>query len=170
MTPIVKCFFDEATYTASYVVSEPNGKRCAVIDSVLDYDANAGRTSTRSADAIIAYVTDKALTCDWILETHVHADHFSAAPYLKDKLGGKIAIGNNIPDIQKVFGEIYNAGSSFMADGSQFDRLLKDGDIFHIGAIAVTVMFTPGHTPACVSYHMGDCLFVGDTLFIVKYY
>lgn len=169
MNPIVQAFFDEATNTATYVVTEPAGKNCAVIDSVLDYDPNAGRTSTASAEAVIAYIQHNDLRCEWILETHAHADHFSAAPYLKQALGAKIAISEHIPDIQRVFGRIFNAGSSFKSDGSQFDRLFKDGEIFHIGAMPVHIIFTPGHTPACVSYHIGDAIFVGDTLFMPDY-
>lgn len=169
MIPIVKCFFDEVTNTATYVVWEPDGKSCAVIDSVLDYDANAGRTSTTSADAVIDYIRENGLCCEWILETHAHADHFSAAPYLRDEVGGKIAIGEHIPEIQRVFATIFNAGADFEPDGSQFDELLKDGKRFHIGAMPVHVIFTPGHTPACVSYHIGDAVFVGDTLFMPDY-
>ena len=169
MIPIVKCFFDDVTNTATYVVSEPDGKSCAVIDSVLDYEAKAGRTATTSADNVIAYIRENKLSCEWILETHAHADHFSAAPYLKNKVGGKIAIGEHIPEIQRVFGGIFNAGHAFKSDGSQFDELFKDGEIFHIGAMPVHVIFTPGHTPACVSYHIGDAVFVGDTLFMPDY-
>ena len=169
MIPIVKCFFDDVTNTATYVVSEPGGRSCAVIDSVLDYEAKAGRTATTSADDVIAYIRENKLTCEWILETHAHADHFSAAPYLKNKVGGKIAIGEHIPEIQRVFGGIFNAGHAFKSDGSQFDELFKDGEIFHIGAMPVHVIFTPGHTPACVSYHIGDAVFVGDTLFMPDY-
>lgn len=169
MSPIVECFFDEVTNTATYVVHEADGNSCAVIDSVLDYDANAGRTSTTSADAVIDYIRKNGLSCEWILETHAHADHFSAAPYLRDKIGGKIAIGEHIPEIQRVFAEIFNAGAAFEPDGSQFDELLMDGQSFHIGAMPVHVIFTPGHTPACVSYHIGDAVFVGDTLFMPDY-
>lgn len=169
MIPIVKCFFDNVTNTATYVVSEPDGRSCAVIDSVLDYEAKAGRTATTSADNVIAYIRENKLNCEWILETHAHADHFSAAPYLKNKVGGKIAIGEHIPEIQRVFGGIFNAGHAFKSDGSQFDELFKDGEIFHIGAMPVHVIFTPGHTPACVSYHIGDAVFVGDTLFMPDY-
>ena len=169
MSPIVECFFDEVTNTATYVVSEPDGNSCAVIDSVLDYDANAGRTSTTSADVVIDYIRKNGLSCEWILETHAHADHFSAAPYLRDKIGGKIAIGEHIPEIQRVFANIFNAGAAFEPDGSQFNELLKDGQKFHIGAMPVHVIFTPGHTPACVSYHIGDAVFVGDTLFMPDY-
>lgn len=169
MNPIVKCFFDEATNTATYVVSEADGNSCAVIDSVLDYDANAGRTSTTSADSVIGYIRENELSCEWILETHAHADHFSAAPYLRDKIGGKIAIGEHIPEIQAVFDGIFNAGDAFKTDGSQFDELFKDGETFHIGDMPVRVIFTPGHTPACVSYHIADAVFVGDTLFMPDY-
>ena len=169
MIPQVECFFDEVTNTATYVVSEPDGKSCAVIDSVLDYDASAGRTSTGSADAVIAYIRKYNLKCEWILETHAHADHFSAAPYLRDNIDGRIAIGEHIPDIQRVFGDIFNAGNIFRSDGSQFDALFKDGETFYIGAMPVHVIFTPGHTPACVSYHIGDAVFVGDTLFMPDY-
>lgn len=169
MIPIVKCFFDDVTNTATYVVREADGKNCAVIDSVLDYDANAGRTSTASADTIIEYVQENGLSCEWILETHAHADHFSAAPYLREKIGGKIAISEHIPEIQRVFGNIFNAGENFKPDGSQFDELLKDNQTFHIGVMPVHVIFTPGHTPACVSYHIGDAVFVGDTLFMPDY-
>jgi len=169
MIPFVKCFFDDVTNTATYVVSEPDGRSCAVIDSVLDYEAKAGRTATTSADNVIAYIRENKLNCEWILETHAHADHFSAAPYLKNKVGGKIAIGEHIPEIQRVFGGIFNAGHAFKSDGSQFDELFKDGEIFHIGAMPVHVIFTPGHTPACVSYHIGDAVFVGDTLFMPDY-
>lgn len=169
MSPVVECFFDEVTNTATYVVREADGNSCAVIDSVLDYDAHSGRTSTTSADAVTKYIRENELSCEWILETHAHADHFSAAPYLRDKIGGKIAIGEHIPEIQRVFANIFNAGAAFEPDGSQFDELLKDGQTFHIGAMPVHVIFTPGHTPACVSYHVGDAVFVGDTLFMPDY-
>lgn len=169
MKPIIECFFDEKTNTVTYVVSEPDGQSCAVIDSVLDYDAKAGRTSTASADAVISYIRKNELECEWILETHAHADHFSAAPYLREKIGGKIAIGEHIPKIQRVFGDIFNAGNGFKSDGSQFDALFKDEEIFHIGTMPVRVIFTPGHTPACVSYHIGEAVFVGDTLFMPDY-
>ncbi len=165
-TPDILAFFDEPTNTASYVVTDPETKACAVVDSVLDYDAAAGRTSTRSADAIIKYVKDNNLTCEWLLETHVHADHLSAAPYIQRKLGGKLAIGAGITQVQEVFGKVFNAGTEFERDGSQFDRLLNDGDELAIGALSVSIMHTPGHTPACVTYVMGDAAFVGDTLFM----
>ena len=165
-SPHVQAFFDEPTNTASYVVTDPETKACAVVDSVLDFDSAAGRTSTVSADQIIAYVQDNNLKCEWLLETHVHADHLSAAPYIQQRLGGKLAIGDGITRIQDVFGKIFNAGTEFERDGSQFDRLLKDQDEFAIGALSVNAMHTPGHTPACMTYVIGDCAFVGDTLFM----
>ncbi len=169
MDPQVTAFFDEATYTVSYVVSEPQGGHCAIIDPVLDYDPKSGRTGTDSAERIVAYVEERGLAVDWILETHVHADHLTAAPYLKERLGGKTAIGDRIPTVQKTFKEIFNTESGFAVDGSQFDVLLKDGQTFEIGALSATVMHTPGHTPACVSYVIGDAAFVGDTLFMPDY-
>ena len=165
-SPQVQAFFDEPTNTASYVVSDTETLACAIVDSVLDFDSAAGRTSTTSADQIIAYVQDNNLTCEWLLETHVHADHLSAAPYIQQHLGGKLAIGDGITRIQDVFGKIFNAGTEFERDGSQFDRLLKDQDEFAIGALSVNAMHTPGHTPACMTYVVGDCAFVGDTLFM----
>lgn len=165
-SPHVQAFFDEPTNTASYVVHDPETKACAVIDSVLDFDSAAGRTSTTSADQIVDYVQDNGLKCEWLLETHVHADHLSAAPYIQQRLGGKLAIGAEITRIQDVFGKIFNAGTEFERDGSQFDRLLKDEDEFAIGALSVSTMHTPGHTPACMTYVIGDCAFVGDTLFM----
>ena len=169
MTPKVHAFFDEATNTITYVVVEPEGRACAVIDSVLDFDYASGRTDTRSADAVIAYVASKNLKVTWLLETHAHADHFSAAPYLQDKLGGKIAIGAEITTVQNVFGKLFNAGTDFARDGSQFDALFKDGDTFTIGALPVTVMHVPGHTPACLAYAVGEAVFVGDTMFMPDY-
>ncbi len=166
MTPAVKPFFDEATNTVSYVVREPQGRNCAIIDSVLDYDPAAGRTDTRSADAIIAWIKAEDLQVAWILESHVHADHLSAAPYLQDHLGGKIGIGANITIVQDTFGKVFNEGTEFQRDGSQFDALFKDGDSFHIGQLRTDVMHTPGHTPACLTYVIGDAAFVGDTLFM----
>lgn len=165
-SPQVQAFFDEATNTASYVVSDTETRACAIVDSVLDFDSAAGRTSTTSADQIVAYVQDNNLACEWLLETHVHADHLSAAPYIQQHLGGRLAIGNGITQIQDVFGKIFNAGTEFERDGSQFDRLLKDQDEFAIGALSVNAMHTPGHTPACMTYVVGDCAFVGDTLFM----
>jgi glyoxylase-like metal-dependent hydrolase (beta-lactamase superfamily II) len=166
MRPEVTPFFDEPTNTFSYVVVDPATKHCAVIDSVLDYDPASGRTDHHSADAIIAHVREKGLEVEWILETHVHADHLSAAPYLKERLGGRLAIGANIRVVQNVFGKIFNAGTEFQRDGSQFDRLFEDGDTFELGGIGCRVMHTPGHTPACVTYVVGDAAFVGDTLFM----
>ena len=165
-TPDVKAFFDEPTNTISYVVSDPETKEAAIVDSVLDYDASAGRTDTASADAIIAFVKANGLSVAWILETHAHADHLSAAPYLQEQVGGKLAIGDHITTVQEVFGKIFNAGTEFQRDGSQFDRLLKDGDTFKVGGIDARVLHTPGHTPACMTYVIGDAAFVGDTLFM----
>ncbi|MDX8354488.1 MBL fold metallo-hydrolase [Cognatiyoonia sp. IB215182] len=166
MTPDVKAFFDQATNTVSYVVREPQGRACAIIDSVLDYDPAAGRTDTSSADAIMAWVKAEGLQVAWILESHVHADHLSAAPYLQEHLGGKIGIGKNITIVQNTFGKIFNEGTEFQRDGSQFDALFEDGDSFHIGQMRADVLHTPGHTPACLTYVIGDAAFVGDTLFM----
>jgi len=166
MQPLVHAFFDEATNTVSYVVRDPDGTACAIIDSVLDYDQAAGRTDTTSADAIITYVTDSGLKVAWILESHVHADHLSAAPYLQERLGGKIGIGDQITVIQDTFGKVFNEGTAFQRDGSQFDALFKDGDSIHIGQLRADIMHTPGHTPACLTYVIGDAAFVGDTLFM----
>ena len=168
-SPIVKTFFDEATFTASHVVSDPATKRAAIIDSVLDFDPASGRTSTQSADEIVAYVKTEGLTIDWILETHVHADHLSAAPHLKAQLGGKTGIGSNITIVQKTFGEIFNAEAEFRRDGSQFDALFDDNARFKIGSIDARVIHTPGHTPACIAFVIGDAAFVGDTLFMPDY-
>ncbi len=167
--PVIKSFFDSATYTVTYVVHDPATKRAAIIDSVLDFDAASGRTSFNSADKVIAYVADKHLTVDWLLETHAHADHLSAAPYLQQKLGGKIAIGEHIVTVQDVFGKLFNVGSEFRHDGSDFDQLWKDGDQFAIGDLSVTVLHVPGHTPACVAYVIGDAVFIGDTMFMPDY-
>lgn len=166
MTPDVKAFFDDATNTVSYVVREPEGRACAIIDSVLDYDQAAGRTDTQSADEIIGWIKSQELQVAWILESHVHADHLSAAPYLQEHLGGKIGIGANITVIQDTFGKVFNEGTEFQRDGSQFDALFKDGDSFHIGQMRADVLHTPGHTPACLTYVIGDAGFVGDTLFM----
>jgi glyoxylase-like metal-dependent hydrolase (beta-lactamase superfamily II) len=166
MKPVVQAFFDSATNTVSYVVREPQGRACAIIDSVLDYDQAAGRTDTTSADAIIAWITAENLQVTWILESHVHADHLSAAPYLQEALGGKIGIGANITVIQDTFGKVFNEGTAFERDGSQFDALFDDADSFHIGQLRADVMHTPGHTPACLTYLIGDAAFVGDTLFM----
>jgi glyoxylase-like metal-dependent hydrolase (beta-lactamase superfamily II) len=164
--PTIEAFFDPATFTVSYVVSDPATKRAAIIDSVMDYDAASGRTETHSADRLIDYVRAAGLTAEWILETHVHADHLSAAPYLKDQLGGKIAIGDHVAAVQEVFGDIFEAGPEFATDGSQFDHLFADGETFKIGSLDATAIWTPGHTPACMVYHIGDAAFVGDTLFM----
>ena len=166
MTPAVTAFFDQATFTVSYVVRDPQGTACAIVDSVLDFDHASGRTDTASADQIIAYVKDQGLSVEWILESHVHADHLSAAPYLQDKLGGKIGIGSNITIVQDTFGKVFNEGTEFQRDGSQFDKLFDDGDSFHIGQMRGDVLHTPGHTPACMTYVIGDAAFVGDTLFM----
>ncbi|MFN3844670.1 MAG: MBL fold metallo-hydrolase [Paracoccaceae bacterium] len=166
MTPTVQGFFDEATNTITYVVIEPNGRACGVIDSVLDFDYASGHTDTRSADAVIAFIRDKDLDLHWILETHVHADHLSAAPYIQEQLGGKIGIGDRITVVQNTFGKIFNEGTRFQRDGSQFDQLFHEGDSFFIGQMRGDVLHTPGHTPACLTYVIGDAAFVGDTLFM----
>jgi glyoxylase-like metal-dependent hydrolase (beta-lactamase superfamily II) len=167
--PDVKGFFDPDTFTVSYVIIDPATKKAAIIDSVLDFDAPSGRTKTHSADQLIAYVKEKGATVEWLLETHVHADHLSAAPYLKEKLGGTLAIGFEIVTIQAVFGKVFNAGTEFARDGRQFDRLLKDGETFKLGSIDARAMHTAGHTPACMTYLIGDAGFVGDTLFMPDY-
>jgi glyoxylase-like metal-dependent hydrolase (beta-lactamase superfamily II) len=166
--PIIQSFFDPDTFTVTYVVADPVLKRAAVIDSVLDYDPKSGRTSHTNADLVIAYVQQNGLTVDWLLETHAHADHLSAAPYLKQKLGGKIAIGQPICQVQAVFKKVFNA-KDMNTDGSEFDHLFEDGATFNIGELPVRVMHTPGHTPACMSYVMGQDVFVGDTLFMPDY-
>lgn len=166
MKPDITAFFDEATNTITYVVADPAGSACAVIDSVLDFDYASGRTDTRSADAVIDFVRQSGLDLQWILETHVHADHLSAAPYIQDTLGGKVGIGTHITDVQSTFGKVFNEGTEFQRDGSQFDRLFGDRDSFHIGQLRGDVMHTPGHTPACLTYVIGDAAFVGDTLFM----
>ena len=167
--PVIKAFFDPDTFTVSYVVHDAGTQRAAIVDSVLDYDPASGRTSFSSADAIIAYVREKELAVDWLLETHAHADHLSAAPYLQEKLGGKIAIGEHIKTVQTVFAKLFNAGSEFQRDGSDFDALFADGDQFKIGDLDVTVLHVPGHTPACIAYVIGDAAFVGDTMFMPDY-
>ena len=165
----IRSFFDEPTNTASYVAWDPATKRAAIIDSVLDFDSAAGRTDTASADAIIAFVKAEGLTIDWLLETHAHADHLSAAPYLQKALGGKIAIGREIIRVQNVFGKIFNAGSEFERDGSEFDHLFDDGDRFTIGEIDAVALHVPGHTPADLAYVVGDAVFTGDPLFMPDY-
>ena len=167
--PRVKAFFDEPTFAASYVVSDPETKKAAVIDSVLDFDQPSGRTSPESADEIIAYVEAEGLKVEWLLETHAHADHLSAAPYLQERLGGKIAIGRGILAVQNVFGKIFNEGTRFARDGSQFDHLFDDGDAFAIGGIPAVALHVPGHTPADLAYLIGDAAFVGDTMFMPDY-
>ena len=164
----IRSFFDPATYTVTHVVSDPATKRAALIDSVLDYDPKSGRTATRSADAVIAHVREAVLTVDWHLETHAHADHLSAAPYLKAQLGGRIAIGEHIRDVQRVFKGLFNA-ADLRTDGGEFDHLFQDGETFAIGQLQARVLHTPGHTPACVSYVVGRDAFVGDTLFMPDY-
>ncbi len=162
----IHAFFDEATNTITYLARDPGGRACAVIDSVLDFDYASGRTDTRSADMVIGYIKDQDLDLQWILETHIHADHLSAAPYIQGALGGKIGIGDQITVVQDTFGKVFNEGTRFARDGSQFDRLFKDGDALMIGQMRCDVMHTPGHTPACLTYVMGGAAFVGDTLFM----
>jgi glyoxylase-like metal-dependent hydrolase (beta-lactamase superfamily II) len=166
MTADIHAFFDAATNTVTYVVRDPQSHSCAIIDSVLDFDYASGQTDTTSADAVIGWVQENGLTVDWILETHVHADHLSAAPYLQDRLGGLIGIGDRITIVQETFGKIFNEGTRFQRDGSQFDRLFGQGDVFMIGQLRAEVLHTPGHTPACLTYVIGDAAFVGDTLFM----
>lgn len=162
-------FFDKATFTYSYVVIDAESRHCALIDSVLDYDAASGRTSTDGADRLVDYVRSENLHVEWILETHVHADHLSAAPYLKQQLGGKLGIGEHIRTVQQTFGKLFNAGTGFATDGSQFDHLFTDGETFSVGNLAARALHTPGHTPACMTYLIEDAGFVGDTLFMPDY-
>lgn len=162
-------FFHADTNTYSYVVSDPRTKKAAIIDSVLDYDHAAGRTSTDTVDQIIAYVREQGVEVEWLLETHIHADHLSAAPYLKEQVGGRTAIGEHITTVQNVFGDMFNVESSFLRDGSQFEQIFKEGDSFTIGQLNARVIHTPGHTPACLSYVIEDAVFVGDTLFMPDY-
>ncbi|WP_270729566.1 MBL fold metallo-hydrolase [Shimia sp. Alg240-R146] len=166
MKPDVTGFFDDATNTISFVVKDPQSDSCAIIDSVLDFDYSSGRTDTGSADEVIEYVKKNNLRVEWLLESHVHADHLSAAPYLQEHLGGKIGIGENITMVQDTFGKVFNEGTEFQRDGSQFDKLFVEGDSFHIGQMRGDVLHTPGHTPACLTYLIGDAAFVGDTLFM----
>ena len=165
-TPEVHSYFDENTNAACYILKDPASKSCAVIDSILDFDMASGSTHTAHADMLIREIKSNGWRLEWVIETHVHADHLSAAPYLADQIGGKIAIGSNIESVQKVFGKIFNAGTEFQMNGSQFDRLFKDGDSFKLGGLTVDVMHTPGHTPACVTYVVGNAAFIGDTLFM----
>lgn len=169
LQPEIASFFDTASNTVTYVAHDPATLEAAIIDPVLDFDPASGRTATASADAVIAYVASKNLKVTWLLETHAHADHLSAAPYLQQQVGGKIAIGAEITTVQNVFGKLFNAGTDFARDGSQFDALFKDGDTFTIGALPVTVMHVPGHTPACIAYAVGHVVFVGDTMFMPDY-
>ena len=169
MKPEVTGFFDEDTFTVSYVVADPGSKVCAIVDSVLDFDQASGRTSRKSADQVIAYVRKNGLKTDWILETHVHADHLSAAPYLRSELGGRLGIGSNVTVVQDTFGKVFNVEPEFRRDGSQFDHLFRDGETFKIGGIDARAIYTPGHTPACMTYVVGDAAFVGDTLFMPDY-
>ncbi|MFY8048563.1 MAG: MBL fold metallo-hydrolase, partial [Erythrobacter sp.] len=169
LQPEIAGFFDRDSFTVSYVVHDRESREAAIIDSVLDFDPASGRTRTASADAVIAYCRAHDLTVSWLLETHAHADHFSAAPYLQEQLGGRIAIGEHITQVQQVFGKLFNAGSEFAEDGSQFDHLFSDGDTFTLGTLPVTVMHVPGHTPACIAYVVGEAVFVGDTMFMPDY-
>ena len=169
MSARVQAFFDPATYTVTYVVADPGSRRCALVDTVLDYDPKSGRTSTKSADEVIAFVEAERLAVDWILETHAHADHLSAAQYLKQRLGGKVAIGELITRVQAGFKRLFNEDERFATDGSQFDHLFRDGETFQVGELTGRVLHTPGHTPACISYVIGDECFVGDTLFMPDY-
>lgn len=167
--PHVEAFFDEATFTATYVVHDPVTKDAAIIDSVLDFDHAAGRTGFESGDKVIGFVNDQGLRVQWVLETHAHADHLSAAPYLQEKIGGVLVIGSEIMTVQDVFGKIFNEGTEFQRDGSQFDRLLKDGDTLMVGEIPLIALHVPGHTPADMAYVIGDALFTGDTMFMPDY-
>jgi len=166
LKPEVTAFFDTESNTISYVVKDPSSTACAVIDSVMDIDYAAGRISYDHADEIIAYIEDNGLTLEWLIETHVHADHLSAAPYIQQKLGGKIGIGEHIVTVQETFGKVFNEGTEFQRDGSQFDALFQDGDTYTIGNMQVVAIHTPGHTPACMTHVVGDAGFVGDTLFM----
>lgn len=167
--PVVKSFFDPATFTISHVVRDPGSNACAIIDSVLDYDPASGRTMNASARALVDYVKSENLEVQWLLETHAHADHLSAAPFLQAELGGALAIGREIVRVQEVFGKIFNAGTEFQRDGSQFDQLFRDGDRFKVGGLEATILHVPGHTPACLAYIIGDAVFPGDTLFMPDY-
>ena len=167
--PVVQTFFDDPTFTATHVVHDPATKRAAIIDSVLDFDQPSGRTSTASAEAVVAYVKAEGLAVDWIIETHAHADHLSAAPFLKEHLGGAVVIGAAITTVQQTFARVFNEPDSFARDGSQFDRLMGDGERFMLGEIPVIALHVPGHTPACLAYVIGDAVFVGDTLFMPDY-
>jgi glyoxylase-like metal-dependent hydrolase (beta-lactamase superfamily II) len=167
--PVVRTFFDGPTFTATHVVYDPEARRAAIIDSVLDFDQPSGRTHTGSAEAVVAFVNAEGLTVDWQLETHAHADHLSAAPFLKQQLGGKLVIGANIATVQQTFAKVFNEPASFAQDGSQFDQLMGDGERFSVGGISAIALHVPGHTPACMAYVIGDAVFVGDTLFMPDY-
>ncbi len=166
MNTEIKAFFHKPSFTISYVVADLDSKKCVIIDSVLDYDAKSGRTSTEAANEIVAHIKNRDFELCWILETHVHADHLSAAPYIKSELGGEICIGAEVPSVQRVFKEIFNAEIGMSVDGSQFDRLLSDQEVIDCGALKIQTLASPGHTPACVCYVVGDAIFVGDTLFM----
>jgi glyoxylase-like metal-dependent hydrolase (beta-lactamase superfamily II) len=166
ITPEVEAFFDEPTNTISYIVKDPTSDACAIIDSVMDLDYAAGRITHVSADLMIDHIKERGLKLEWIIETHVHADHLSAAPYIQQKLGGKIGVGEGIMVVQETFGKIFNEGTEFQRDGSQFDALFKDGDTYQVGNMSAFAMFTPGHTPACMVHVMGNAAFAGDTLFM----
>jgi len=166
LKPEVHGYFDEATNAVSYIVRDPGSSACAVIDSVMDFDQASGTITSTFADMILGEVESRGFTVEWVLETHVHADHLSAAPYIAEKTGGKLGIGSRIDEVQKVFGKVFNAGTAFEMDGSQFDALFDDGATFCIGGIDVRVIHTPGHTPACLTYVIGDAAFIGDTLFM----
>ena len=165
MKPDVEAFFDAVTNTISYAISDPKTKACAVVDSVMDIDYASGRITHDHADCIVDHITSNQLTLEWIIETHVHADHLSGAPYLQEKLGGKIGISARIIEVQETFGKIFNEGTDFQRDGSQFDALFQDGDCYKVGEVDAFVMATPGHTPACMVHVMGNAAFAGDTIF-----
>lgn len=167
--PRVETFFDESTFTATHVVHDPATRRAAIIDPVLDFDQSSGHTSTASAEAVLAHVRAEGLTVDWILETHAHADHLSAAQFLKEQLGGQVATGSAITTVQKTFAGVFNEPASFARDGSQFDRLMIDGEHFAVGGIAAIALHVPGHTPSCMAFVIGDAVFVGDTMFMPDY-
>lgn len=169
VSPEITAFFDQETFTVTYLVADPSTKECAIIDSVLDYDAHMGRTRTDSADKVVEQVLNQGLTLKWLLETHVHADHLSGAPYLQKRLGGKIAIGDQITQVQDIFGSLFNAEPEFSRNGTQFDHLLKNNETIAIGNLTIKAMHTPGHTPACMSFVVADACFVGDTLFMPDY-
>jgi len=169
MNPQVESFFHGPTFTVTHVVWDPDTGICAIVDPALDFDPKSGRTGTEAADDVIAFVRDRGLKAEWILETHVHADHLTAAPYLREQLGGRVGIGARISEVQATFRKVFNAESGFRTDGSQFDHLFADGEVFAIGGLDARVMHTPGHTPACITYVIGDAAFVGDTLFMPDY-